>query len=196
MRSASWSRPSSSCMVRKSTASSGCASLSRCAVRMPLSGRHRDVEQDQVGLQRGRQAQRLAAVRRLADHLEVGGGREQCPEAGADHGVVVSDQDADRHSAPPPRSSSPCRASSPASGCHPARRRARACRAARSAPRSRRARARTRRRRPRSSPVPVRHGAPPSGRHGWRWSGARRWSSPPERHGRARSPRPAAGAGW
>ena len=80
---------------------------------------HRDIEQDDVGLQALGQAQRLRAVARLADDLEVGVGQEQGPEAGADHRVVVSDQDADRQSAPPPRWWSPPRGRSPPSTSHP-----------------------------------------------------------------------------
>ena len=69
----------------------------------PVDGRHRDVEQDQIGLQGLDQAQRLGSIFRLADELEIRIRSEQRPETRADHGMVVSDQDANRHSAPPDR---------------------------------------------------------------------------------------------
>ena len=56
---------------------------------------HADVHQDDVGPQRAHLVDRLAAVRGLADDLDVGLGVEDHAEAGAHERLVVDEQDAD-----------------------------------------------------------------------------------------------------
>ncbi len=115
-------------------------------------GRHGDVEQNHVGVQRLGEAQRLGTVARLADDLEIGVGREQGSKAGPDDGVVVSDQDSDRHSTPPPRWWCLPRARFRSSSSHPGLRLVPSARGGRSAPQAESGPARTRRRCPRPSP--------------------------------------------
>ena len=62
---------------------------------------HADVEQNHVGVKLLDEAQRLPSVGRLADDLDLRVGSEQGPQASSDDAVVVSDQDADGHTAPP-----------------------------------------------------------------------------------------------
>ena len=65
---------------------------------MPALVGHDDVHQDHVGLQRTCLEDRVARGARLADRLEVVLGVEQEPQAGADDGVIVDDEDADAQS--------------------------------------------------------------------------------------------------
>jgi len=83
-------------MVRKSTIQLRVFFLQLLRGFDAVVGRHGDVEHDHVGVQCLGKAQRLRAVCRLADHLEIGVGLEQRLQAGTDDGVVVSDQDANR----------------------------------------------------------------------------------------------------
>jgi hypothetical protein len=75
----------------------------------PVELRHADVHQDDVRLELAGELHRLGAVGRLADHVEVVLGVEDHPEAGADEGLVVGDEDA-RHALTLSRSSSGRRA--------------------------------------------------------------------------------------
>ena len=61
----------------------------------PALAGHHDVHQHDVGLVLDRLEDRPLGVRRLADRLDVGLGVEHAPQAGADDGVVVDDEDAD-----------------------------------------------------------------------------------------------------
>ena len=58
---------------------------------------HDDVHQDHVRLVRARLEDGVADVARLADDLDVVLGLEHAAQAGADDGMVVDDQHADRH---------------------------------------------------------------------------------------------------
>ena len=59
--------------------------------------RHPNVHQHHVGPFAGGECNRLGAVARLADHLDVGLAGEQHREAAADERLVVGDHDSDRH---------------------------------------------------------------------------------------------------
>ena len=72
-----------------------------------------------VGLEAGRLVDRLEPVARLGDDLDVGLAGEQHPEAGAHHGLVVGDEDADRHGRSPPSGRRALR-TKPPSGAVPA----------------------------------------------------------------------------
>ena len=62
---------------------------------------HADVHQDHVRPQVVGALDRLGAVARLADDLEVVLGLQEEPEAGADEFLVVDDQQPDAHASPP-----------------------------------------------------------------------------------------------
>jgi len=70
----------------------------------PVQPRHPDVHQHDVGLQVASELDRLGAVARLADHLDVRFRLEDQPEAGADERLVVGEQDPN-HAAPAPSGS-------------------------------------------------------------------------------------------
>ncbi len=56
---------------------------------------HPDVHEDHVGTVFGGQPDRLLAVRRLADHLDVGRGPQQGGHAGPDEDLVIGHQHPD-----------------------------------------------------------------------------------------------------
>jgi hypothetical protein len=63
----------------------------------PVELRHPDVHQDDGGTEPGRLGDRLEPVSCLCDDFDVLFAGEQHPEAGPDHGLVIGDEDADRH---------------------------------------------------------------------------------------------------
>jgi hypothetical protein len=63
----------------------------------PIELRHPDVHQDDGWIKPGRLGDRFEPVSCLCDDFNVLFASEQHPEAGPDHGLVVGDQDADRH---------------------------------------------------------------------------------------------------
>ena len=73
----------------------GMARLDLGGRRDPVHDRHQQVHDDDVRAQRLDRGQRLDAVLRLADHLEVVVEREEVAHAAADHRVVVGEQDPD-----------------------------------------------------------------------------------------------------
>src|SRR5581483_6159273 len=84
--------------------------------------RHPDVHQHDVGAQRPDLVDRLTAVRRLADDLDLGLGVEDHPEPGAYERLVVDEQDADHCGASTgscARSTKPPPARGPASSVPP-----------------------------------------------------------------------------
>ncbi len=66
----------------------------------PVHAGHAQVHHHHVGREPGGQRDRLPAVARLADHLEVGLGVAEHPQAGPDQLLVVDEQDADHAAAP------------------------------------------------------------------------------------------------
>ena len=62
----------------------------------PVEARHREIEQNEVRLELGREPERLGAVGRLADDIEAALG-EQRREGVAREGMVVDDEDSLRH---------------------------------------------------------------------------------------------------
>ena len=68
----------------------------------PVELGHADVHQDDGGIEAGGLLDRLEPVARLGDDLDVLFAGEQHAEAGADHRLVVGDEDADRHARSPP----------------------------------------------------------------------------------------------
>ena len=90
----------------------------------PVAAGHLDVHEHDVGAQAPGRRRGLLAVLRLADHLDVGLGPEDHAEPGADHRLVVGEQDADAHSAPSgvgslTRTANPPPAAGPALSCPP-----------------------------------------------------------------------------
>ena len=63
----------------------------------PVHLGHADVHQDYPRIEPGGLVHGLAAVARLGHDLDVLLAREQHPEAGADHRLVVGDEDPDGH---------------------------------------------------------------------------------------------------
>ena len=63
----------------------------------PVELGHADVHQDDGGVEARRLVHRLEPVARLGDYFDVLLAREQHAKAGADHRLVVGDEDADRH---------------------------------------------------------------------------------------------------
>ena len=63
----------------------------------PVHGAHPHVHQHHVRTARLDQRRHLAAVGGLADDVEVGLGVDEHGDAGAEHGLVVDQRDADRH---------------------------------------------------------------------------------------------------
>ena len=84
-------------MERMSTFASGFSCLSWGRTSRPVCLGHDEVEQDHVGLQRARLEDGIAGVARLADRLDALLRLEQQPQAAADDGVVVDDEDPDAH---------------------------------------------------------------------------------------------------
>ena len=78
----------------------------------PVEARHRDVEQQHVGVQRLGQVDRAVAVARGADQLRALGAREQQLQPLGGERLVVGNQDAQRlglsHWFPPAWSATPC----------------------------------------------------------------------------------------
>ena len=63
----------------------------------PGAPRHDDVEEHDIRLLEARYPHAAVTVARLADHLDVVLAVEQEPQARSHHGVVVDDEDANRH---------------------------------------------------------------------------------------------------
>ena len=63
----------------------------------PVELGHPDVHQDDVRVEPSGLVHRFEPVARLGDDLDVLLAREQHAEAGADHRLVVGDEDPDRH---------------------------------------------------------------------------------------------------
>ena len=85
----------------------------------PVELRHADVHQHDRRIEAGSLVDRLEAVRRLGDDLDVVLVGEQHAEAGPHHRLVVGDEDADRHRPSPPSGSLASR-TKPPSGAAPA----------------------------------------------------------------------------
>ena len=68
----------------------------------PVELGHADVHQDDGRLEAGGLLDRLEAVARLGDDLDVLLAGEQHPKSGAHHRLVVGDEHANRHGRPPP----------------------------------------------------------------------------------------------
>ena len=66
----------------------------------PVEVRHADVHQDDVGVELAGCPERLLAVARLADDLDVRLRLEDHAEARAHESLVVDDQDTDAHASP------------------------------------------------------------------------------------------------
>ena len=60
---------------------------------------HRDVEQDHVDAALAHDVQRIAAIGRLGDDLEVDLVGEELPQSGPDHGMVIDDGNSDHDAA-------------------------------------------------------------------------------------------------
>ena len=84
-------------MVRISTRGEPSAAVIRPGGLDAVEVGHADVHQHDLGTQRPCCLDDLVAVPRLADHLQVGFGVHDDPEAGADQLLVIGDQDADGH---------------------------------------------------------------------------------------------------
>src|SRR5207302_5626640 len=86
----------------------------------PVQAGHPHVHQDHVRAQPPDLLDRLQPVTRLARHLDVRLGLEDHPKAGSDQGLVVDDQDPDRHQGSAPSGSRAC-TPKPPPGSGPAR---------------------------------------------------------------------------
>ncbi len=61
----------------------------------PVHDRHAEIHQDDVGTKFAILLECFLTVRRLTDHLQIGFGREECHETGADEWMVVGGEDPD-----------------------------------------------------------------------------------------------------
>ena len=103
-RSASYTYSSRSKVVSTSTLVAPARGRRPCPVAedqagglQPVEHRHPDVHQDHVGPERGGLVDRVPAVDRLADDLDVGLGASSTEQPLPDHRLVVGDQHPDGH---------------------------------------------------------------------------------------------------